>query len=228
MLKNYESYNQAEMACRLRWDVCDIIVEINRSRGLRKTYEIGSTRVKPCQIKNTQDVQSIEIMWQGHFVGYGPVGNNKCLANGDRFYDSFSQSKTYESLSLAKIYCQKVHHPTCDVIVEIRRPDFARRNGELKVVYEIGSTTHTPSNPFCPGRHFLEYDNPFKPFDLIVHRIPILSDWSNWSSCSHTCGNGRTTRTRTCIIQGQCYDQLEESSSCNLRQCRMFWGRNDY
>ena len=222
MLKNYESYNQAETACRLRWDVCDIIVEITRSNGLRKTFEIGSTRVKPCSIKNVQGVQSIKKIWQGHFVGYGPVGQNKCLRHGDRFYDSFSQSKTFESLSLAKIYCQKVHHPSCDIIVEIRRPDFDRRRGELKVVYEIGSTKHTQSNPFCPGRHFLEYDQPFRHFDLIVHKIPILSGWSNWSSCSTTCGQGRKTRTRTCSIQGQCYDQLEETAYCDRGPCRMW------
>ena len=222
MLKNYESQNQAETACRLRWDVCDIIVEINRSSGLRKTFEIGSTRVKPCSIKNVQGVQSIKKIWQGHFVGYGPVGQNKCLRHGDRFYDSFSQSKTFESLSLAKIYCQKVHHPSCDIIVEIRRPDFDRRSGDLKVVYEIGSTKQTHSNPFCPGRHFLEYDQPFRHFDLIVHKIPILSGWSNWSSCSRTCGQGSKTRTRTCSIQGQCYEKLEETSYCNFGQCRKF------
>ena len=222
MLKNYESYNQAETACRLRWDVCDIIVEITRSNGLRKTFEIGSTRVKPCPIKNVQGVQSIKKLWQGHFVGYGPVGQNKCLNHGDRFYDSFSQSKTFESLSLAKIYCQKVHHPSCDIIVEIRRPDFDRRSGDLKVVYEIGSTKHTHSNPFCPGRHFLEYDQPFRHFDLIVHKIPTLSGWSKWSSCSRTCGQGSKSRKRTCSIQGQCYEKLEETSYCNLGQCRKF------
>ena len=217
MLKNYESYNQAKKACRKEWDVCDIIIEINRSRGLRKIYEIGSTRSQPCQIKNVKDIENIKVVWQGHFVGYGPVGNNECLAHGDRFYDSFSQSKTYESLSLAKIYCQKVHHPRCDIIVEIRQPD--RGRSQLKVVYEIGSTQYTRENPFCPGRHFLEYDDPFIPFELVVHKIPILSNWSNWSTCSETCGQGRRTRARTCSIEGKCYDNLEDTLSCNNGPC---------
>ena len=215
MLKNYESRNQAEKACRLKWDVCDIIVEINRSRGLRKIFEIGSTRAKPCQNKNARDVESTKVVWQGHYVGYGPVGQNTCLGYHDRFYDSFSQSKTYESLSLAKIYCQKVHHPRCDIIVEIRQPDDRNRGG-LKVVYEIGSTKSTP---FCPGRHFLEYDEPFRRFDLIVHKIPIPSNWSNWSSCSKTCGQGKRTRVRTCSIQGKCHGQLEETLTCYNEPC---------
>ena len=219
MLKNYETYNQAEKACRVQWDVCDIIVEINRSRGLRKSFEIGSTRTQPCQIKNTRDVQSIKVVWQGHFVMYGPVGQNTCLNHGDRFHDSFSQSKTYESLSLAKIYCQKVHHPRCDIIVEIRQPDDGRSRGQLKVVYEIGSTKYTRENPFCPGRHFLGYDEPFRPYDLIVHKIPILSNWSNWGFCSRTCGQGSKTRTRTCSIQGKCYDKLEDTLSCSNGPC---------
>ena len=49
----------------------------------------------------------------------------------------------------------------------------------------------------------------------------ILSEWSEWSGCSVTCGPGLQTRSRTCN-QG-CDDdltnELEETQSCNLVDC---------
>jgi len=47
--------------------------------------------------------------------------------------------------------------------------------------------------------------------------------WSEWGSCSTTCGDGTKTRTRTKLVVendiGVCNGQSMESDSCNLRAC---------
>ena len=47
--------------------------------------------------------------------------------------------------------------------------------------------------------------------------------WSEWGSCSTTCGDGTKTRTRTKLVVendiGVCNGQSMESDSCNPRAC---------
>ena len=45
-----------------------------------------------------------------------------------------------------------------------------------------------------------------------------FSMWSNWSTCSLTCGSGEQTRTRTCD-KGCSNDDLVETQSCNDTAC---------
>ena len=51
-----------------------------------------------------------------------------------------------------------------------------------------------------------------------------LSDWSNWSGCSKTCGGGTQTRTRSITQQAQnggaaCNGPTQEQQSCNTTAC---------
>ncbi|VDD96513.1 unnamed protein product, partial [Enterobius vermicularis] len=45
------------------------------------------------------------------------------------------------------------------------------------------------------------------------------SDWSEWSSCSVTCGNGVRERKRTCLSDEPCSDKLTEEEKCALDPC---------
>ena len=46
----------------------------------------------------------------------------------------------------------------------------------------------------------------------------VFSLWSEWSSCSLSCGSGDQTRTRT-YDQGCSNDELLETQSCNDVAC---------
>ena len=51
----------------------------------------------------------------------------------------------------------------------------------------------------------------------------VFSHWSEYSSCSDTCGEGVKSRTRTCD-QGNCamihWSELREMVSCNEGGCK--------
>lgn len=58
----------------------------------------------------------------------------------------------------------------------------------------------------------------YAPIDALV------SDWSEWSDCSQSCGEGTKTRTRRILKNArnggkQFRDKLSESASCNLKPC---------
>ena len=51
----------------------------------------------------------------------------------------------------------------------------------------------------------------------------VVSNWSDWSSCSKTCGGGNKTRTRTVTTQpkngGTVCPSLTENETCNTQPC---------
>jgi hypothetical protein len=57
---------------------------------------------------------------------------------------------------------------------------------------------------------------------------PSLTDWSEWTECSKSCGKGGAQRrVRDCLVQrsgigNACFEPLEESQGCNSQDCP-FW-----
>ena len=89
-------------------------------------YEMGSFQSPSCIYKSPK-VQKMEVVYKksgsqfraNRVPTYGPVGINSCIHQNDRPYENYSMLKDYESLSLAKKYCNM--YPECDIIVEIDR-----------------------------------------------------------------------------------------------------------
>jgi hypothetical protein len=66
---------------------------------------------------------------------------------------------------------------------------------------------------------------PRRPFPSPRPNPPIAdwTQWSTWSDCSASCGEGSQVRTRQCYSNGrrsnQCYGEALERKSCYLRAC---------
>ena len=112
---------------------CDIVVKFSKpqlfgSQGMidQTYFEMGSTQSRPCSHKSPK-VNSMDIVYAkkgsqfraNQVPTYGPVGVNNCIGPGDRPYENYSMLKNFESLSLAKKYCNM--YANCDIIVEIDR-----------------------------------------------------------------------------------------------------------
>ena len=56
------------------------------------------------------------------------------------------------------------------------------------------------------------------------NNLQMLADWNEWSPwsfCSATCGDGTITRSRSCVSGNdrECVGEPTEQSSCNLTKC---------
>ena len=55
-----------------------------------------------------------------------------------------------------------------------------------------------------------------------------FSDWSEWSTCTVTCGGGAQSGFRNCEKSGDsdgdsdCFGPSEENRACNAQDCREF------
>ena len=57
---------------------------------------------------------------------------------------------------------------------------------------------------------------------------PTLTPWSDWTTCSKSCGSGRQRRVRQCKVHGYgrnpCQQPLEEDRACNGQVCPLWTG----
>ena len=96
---------------------------------------------------------------------------------------------------------------------------FTIKNGEIIellshcIIKQPGNFFQTPKKDFDMNRNIFKY---------IYLNISVYSDWSEYTNCSKTCGEGQKTRTRSCI-GGTCSlatdNDLNETATCNDRGC---------
>jgi hypothetical protein len=55
----------------------------------------------------------------------------------------------------------------------------------------------------------------------------VYSDWTNWTSCTVTCGQGTQTHARN-IIAGFCTDPLTEVRMCQMEPCPCIFTQDIY
>ena len=114
---------------------CDLILETKY--GSRTKYFIASTASRT---KCSNKSRFRKVAWKGQFLLNQPLGQNGCIGPNDRSYENYSHLKTYETLNLAKIYCQK-RYTDCNIIVEVSKEDGLRKMYELGKVDPKGCGT---------------------------------------------------------------------------------------
>ena len=67
----------------------------------------------------------------------------------------------------------------------------------------------------CPGFYY-EIDRTCNSVTCVA---AAWNEWSNWGSCSLTCGGGSRTRTRTCNVQNSCVGPSSQNLVCNTLVC---------
>ena len=49
----------------------------------------------------------------------------------------------------------------------------------------------------------------------------VWTPWSEWSTCSKSCDEGRQLRNRTCLSPSRCFDgENQEEKTCNSFKCK--------
>ena len=61
----------------------------------------------------------------------------------------------------------------------------------------------------------------FRPTGQGSGKESVWTSWSEWSTCSKSCDEGRQLRNRTCLSPSQCFDgENQEEKSCNSHKCK--------
>lgn len=56
-----------------------------------------------------------------------------------------------------------------------------------------------------------------------IDDTPKWSNWTPWSECSGSCGEGLQIRLRTCEGKGECQGTSVQTKKCNLHSCKPQW-----
>ena len=124
----YDSLDAAKAMCKYgtNFVYCDLILE-HRSGGKPRFFIASTTASIKCSNKN----RFRRVAWKGQFLLNKPLGENKCIGPNDRSYENYSHLKSYETLNLARVYCQK-RYTDCNIIVEVSK------GTGLRKLYEFG------------------------------------------------------------------------------------------
>ena len=53
--------------------------------------------------------------------------------------------------------------------------------------------------------------------------VVAWSNWGSWTSCTRTCGNGRSDRRRSCLGGSSCSGASTDARTCNSNTCPGIW-----
>ena len=126
----FDTLDAAKSMCKsgTNFVFCDLILETKYSS--RTKYFIASTASRTkCSNKSRYK----KVAWKGQFLLNKPLDSRGCIGPNDRIYKYYSHFKTYETLNLAKIYCQK-RYTDCNIIIEVSEVDGLRKMYELGIV----------------------------------------------------------------------------------------------
>ena len=77
----------------------------------------------------------------------------------------------------------------------------------------------------CAILYVVRISNNIENIWILLIFLKVFSTWSDWSSCSVTCGSGEQTRTRTCD-QNCSSGDLQEIQGCNDSDCPGKYNKN--
>ena len=66
----------------------------------------------------------------------------------------------------------------------------------------------------CPGEREAQEE-------CNTQTCPYVTDWTEWTPCTETCGGGQRKRSRQCVSRS-CDQELEEVEECNTQECPSF------
>lgn len=83
---------------------------------------------------------------------------------------------------------------------------------EIHVKEELATRIHAV-------RFYIMLSGESHQFFFISAESLLWSAWSQFSQCSATCGNGRKSRGRTCIGDGNCLGSSTDEDKCFIKSC---------
>ncbi|WAR26344.1 HMCN1-like protein [Mya arenaria] len=218
------------------WSECSVTC-LNGTKSRKRTCDnppalyngadcVGSyTHVDVCRPRDNCDVNGGWSEWSG----YTPC-DTKCGPGTKMAFRGCDNPPTQNN----GIYCQGEVSKSAPCIVKPCPVDGAWNSwmewGECSTTCETGWRLRSracdqPAPEYggkpCPGSF---NDN----ITCVERECPVdggMSDWSEWSTCSHSCGNGTQTRTRACTnpspMHGgaNCTEDSSEDQLCLLVNC---------
>ena len=142
---------------------------------------------------------------------YRPVGQYHCKIELYHFATSFYSDEKKRAF-------EKCNYHDCDVIVK-----WTRKIGNKPfTAYDIGNI----GGRTCPKNSNMKAEVVWsKDFDRTAIQnstnVGLISwqEWSGWSPCSKTCGDGSKFRTRQCPYDNECKGSEFQNERCHVKDC---------
>jgi hypothetical protein len=186
-------------------------------------YNNNLEKKEPCNVK--------ECPINGYYTEWVPEGScSKECGGGEQVYKRNYVSAKFGGIDLENTKTTKTE--SCNTQMCPIPGVLSEWSGWSSCSKECGSGTQTRTRTYTEpqygGAHAEGYQILSESRSCNTQMCPIpgvLSEWSEWSSCSKECGSGTQTRTRTYTepqyggAHAEGYQILSESRSCNTQMC---------